>query len=103
MTMTRPSIVSAEKRVVDSLCALGIVKRHDEALEGGQLFVRLLRGMGMKVFYAKTISYTPIVSREGSWPLVHDPIVLSNEPAFLAILPLRESRIPYFVDLRVSS
>lgn len=40
MTMTRPSIVSAEKRVVDSLCALGIVKRHDEALEGGQLFVR---------------------------------------------------------------
>lgn len=40
MTMTRPSIVSAEKRVVDTLYALGIVKRHDEALEGGQLFVR---------------------------------------------------------------
>lgn len=41
-----------------------IVERYEEAMEECQSFVRKLCGMKMKVFYAKTFSYTPLVSRE---------------------------------------
>lgn len=48
-----------------TLYALGIVQRPEEALEECQSFVRLLRGMGMKVFYAKTVSNTPSFRAKG--------------------------------------
>lgn len=78
------------------LCALSgvlgvlrIVERHEEALEECQSFVRKLCGMRMKIFYAKTFSYTPLVSREESCRLVHDPTMTSDRPAFLIALVLK--------------
>lgn len=71
------------------LGVLRIVERHEEALEECQSFVRNLCGMRMNIFYAKAFSYTPLVSREESCRLVHDPTMISNRPAFLIALTLK--------------
>lgn len=77
------------------LGVLRIVERHEEALEECQSFVRKLCGMTMKIFYAKTFSYTPLVSHEESCWLEHDPNMTSDRPIFLIALILKGWPVGY--------